>query len=198
MLMLKLEKVVNFRIVLWCLVISSLATCGPGGVSSNYHDPEMDFAAVLTVAVMPFENLSRDQLAGARVREAFANALLSTGALYVIPSGEVARGTARAGLQNPTSPSTEEMAKLAGIIDVDAIFTGTVLEYGAVRSGSTSANVVAVNVNMIELQTRKVVWTASSTKGGITIWDRLLGSGGEPMNDVTRAAVNDLIDKLFR
>jgi hypothetical protein len=29
------------------------------------------------------------------------------------------------------------------------------------------------------------------------MWDRLFGGGGRPMNDVTQAAVDDLINKLF-
>jgi hypothetical protein len=80
---------------------------------------------------------------------------------------------------------------------VDAVITGTVTEYGQVRSGNTTANVISMNVQMIEVQALKTVWTASATKGGISIWDRLFGAGGEPMNDVTMAAVNDILDKLF-
>jgi hypothetical protein len=50
---------------------------------------------------------------------------------------------------------------------------------------------------MIEVQTLRIVWTASATKGGISIWDRLFGSGGKPMNDVTMKAVIDVLNKLF-
>jgi hypothetical protein len=53
-------------------------------------------------------------------------------------------------------------------------------------------------MQMIETQTGRVVWAASSTKGGITFGDRLLGGGGEPMNVVTEKAVDDIIDKLFK
>ncbi|UCG14186.1 MAG: DUF799 family lipoprotein [Deltaproteobacteria bacterium] len=195
--MIRLEGILKIdRFVLFLLLASS-AACGPPAIPTNFHDPEMDFAALRTVAVMPFENLTRDQLAGERVRNTFFNSLLATGAVYVIPSGEVARGVARAGIANPASPSIEEIVKLAGFIKVDALITGVVQEYGEVRSGTASANVVSVSAQMVELQTRKVVWAASTSKGGITIWDRLFGSGGRPMNEVTRAAVDDLIDKLF-
>jgi hypothetical protein len=51
---------------------------------------------------------------------------------------------------------------------------------------------------MLEAQTGKVVWTATSTRGGVDVWDRLFGGGGRPMNDVTRDAVNDLIVRLFQ
>ena len=158
-----------------------LTACASSSVPSSYVNPEFDFAAIRRVAVMPF-----------------ANTLLSTAAVYVLPTGEVARGIARAGIVNPTAPSVEEIARLAGIIEVDAVFTGTINEYGEVRSGSATANMISMIVQMVETQTGKVVWTASATKGGITIWDRLFGSGGRPMSDVTQDAVDELMDKLFR
>lgn len=196
--MMRLGSSTKLKKLVLSLFLALLVACGSSKIPSSYHDPEMDFAALRTVAVMPFANYSREKLAGDRLRDTITNTLLSTGALYVVPSGEVARGIARAGITNPTAPSLEELVKLAGIINVDAVFTGTVNEYGEVRSGNTTANIISVTLELIEVQTRKVVWTASATKGGITIWDRLFGSGGQPMSDVTQAAVDELMDKLFR
>ena len=195
--MIRVANLANFKKLVFSSLIIFLFACGPGSGLTYFHDPSMDFAAVRSVAVMPFENLSRDQLAGERVRDVFANSLLATGAVYVLPAGEVSRGITRAGILNPANPSSEEIEKFAGIIKVDALITGTVTEYGEVRSGTATANVVSMNVQMIEIQSRRIVWTASATRGGISIWDRLFGGGGEPMNDVIMEAVNDVLDKLF-
>ncbi len=173
-----------------------LVACATTG-SDTYIDPNMDFGAIKTVAVMPFASLTRDPVIAERVRDVFINKLLSTGAVYVLPTGEVARGVARSEIQNPTAPSGEEIVKLGGIVKVQAIITGVVREYGEVRSGTTSANIISLSLQMIETQTGKIVWTASSTKGGISIWDRLFGGGGQPMNIITEKAVNDLINRLF-
>ncbi len=172
---------------------------GCAGTSMDvYRDQNMDFGAVHNVAIMPFANLTRESAAAERVRDIFTTMLLATGGVYVIPPGEVARGVARAAIGNPSAPSTEELVKLGGIIKADAIITGTVKEYGEVRSGTSSANVISLSVQMIETQTGRVVWSASTTRGGIGFWDRLFGGGGEPMNDITVKAVNDLIKKLFQ
>jgi len=163
-----------------------------------YIDPNMDFGAVRSIAVMPLVNLARDQVVADRVRDVLINKLLATGAVYVLPVGEVARGASRAEIQNPSAPSPEEVVKLAGIIKAQAIITGTVREYGEVRSGTASSNIASVSLQMIETQTGKVVWSASSTKGGVNLWDRLFGGGGRPMNKVTEKAVDGLISKLFK
>ncbi|MBI2216917.1 MAG: DUF799 family lipoprotein [Candidatus Rokubacteria bacterium] len=183
--------------LLVCLLAPLLAACGPVVTRDSYRDKNMDFAAIQTVGVMPFQNLSRDTLAAERVRDVFINRLLSTGAVYVVPVGEVARAVARAEIQSPITPAPDDVIRLAGLLKAHAIITGAVQEYGEARSGVTSANVISVSVQMLEGQTGRIVWTASSTKGGVNFLDRLFGGGGRPMEGVTRDAVNDLIAKLF-
>lgn len=195
--MIQLNDTAYLKTSFLSLFVVLLAGCAAPPAQDTYHDADMDFAALRTVAVMPFENLTRDKLAAERVRDTVFNNLLSTTELYVIPSGEVARVISRAAVITPAAPSAEEILKLGVILKADALITGVVREYGEVRSGTTSANVIALSVRMIDVQTQTVVWSASSTKGGINIWDRLFGGGGRPMNDVTEAAVDDIINKLF-
>ena len=190
-----ISKLRNFKFFFYLAFLLLIACAGS---RSTYIDPNMDFGAVKSVAVMPFTSLAKDLIVAERVRDVFINRLLATGAVYVVPVGEVARGVARAEVQNPSALSPEEAVKLGGIIKVQAVITGTVREYGEVRSGTSSANIISVSLQMIEAQTGKVVWTDSSTRGGISIWDRLFGGGGKPMNKVTEKAVNDLIYRLLK
>ena len=178
-------------------ILAVLCACAGGG-GHRFHDKAMDFAAVRTVAVLPFENLTRDNQSSERVRDVFAGQLLATGSIYTLPVGEVARGMTRAAVVVFFSPSKDEAVALGKILSVDALITGVVKEYGEVRSGTTAANVISVSVQMIETSTGKVVWSASTTNGGIGVADRLLGGGGDPMNRVTEEAVRTLLDKLFR
>jgi len=189
------NKLGNIKFLIYLTFLLLIACAGS---RSTYIDPNMDFGAVKSVAVMPFVSLAKDPIVAERVRDVFINRLLATGAVYVVPVGEVARGAMRAEVQNPSTLSPEEAVKLGGIIKVQAIIAGVVREYGEVRSGTTSANIISLSLQMIETQTGKVVWTDSSTRGGISIWDRLFGGGGQPMNKVTEKAVNDLIYRLLK
>jgi hypothetical protein len=180
------------------ILLFLLVAWGCAGRSQNvYRDPNMDFGSLQSVAVLPFTNLTREQMAADRVRDVFMTMLQATGGIYVIPPGEVARGISRMNIERPATPTGEEVGKLAKNLNADAVISGTVSEYGEVRSGTASANVISLSLQMMEAQTGKVVWTAASTKGGVTTTDRLFGGGGEPMNLVTQKAVNDLLDKLF-
>jgi len=171
-----------------------IAACASG---RKYQDAKMDFGAVRTVAVMPFTNLTNISPAGERVRDVFSTMLLSTGAVYVLPSGEVSRAVSRNAILAPATPSKEEVIALGKLLSADAVITGVLKEYGEVRSGSSTSNVISVSVEMTETQTGKVVWAAASTRGGVSFWDRLFGGGGDPMNPITEDAVRDLLNKLF-
>ena len=194
-LLLPVNKHFNLLNILLFLVPFLLSACA---TTEIYRDPKMDFGAKQTIAVMPFQNFTRDNIAGERVRDVFINKLLATCAVYVLPIREVSRGVARAEIQNPTAPSQEEGVKLSGLIKAPAGITGVLKEYGEVRSGTSSSNIISMSLQMMEGTTGKVVWTASTTKGGISIFDRLFGGGGRPMNDITDRAVDDLINKLFK
>lgn len=178
-------------------VLVSLMSCA-GHLADVFRDEKMDFGSIQTVAVMPFVNLARENSAADRVRDVFINRLLATGALYVLPIGEVARGVASAEINMPGIPSPAECVKLGDILKVQAVVTGVVREYGEVRSGPAVSNVISVSAQMIETQSGRVVWSSASTKGGITTMDRLFGGGGEPMDQITQKAIDDLIFKLFK
>ena len=180
------------------LLFAALAGCAGSSRGQRYQDKNMDFGAIRTVAVLPFANLSRDNLAGDRVRDVYAGMLLATGAVYVVPAGEVARGIGKAAIATPATPSTDDIVKLGTALKVDGIIAGVVKEYGEVRSGTASGNAVSVSIQLFETATGKVVWAGSTTRGGVTMGDRLFGGGGEPLNHVTEAAADDLLNKMFK
>lgn len=181
--------------ILLC-VLASASVC-EAQVSDVYRDSRMDFGSIQTVAVVPFTNLTQNQIVADRVRDVFINRLLSTEAVYVLPVGEVARGITKLELQNSSSPTAEDVVKLGAFLKADAVITGVVREYGEVRSGTTTANIISMSIQFREAGTGKVVWSASSTKGGISFWNRLVGGGGQPLNKVTEEAIDALFDKLL-
>jgi len=191
----KLPAVLGFAALSVITLTAGCAGARPAEVT--YHDANMDFSLIQKVAVLPFENLTTTNTAADRVRDVFTTMMQATGSSYVMPPGEVARGIDRAALAHPTTPTAEEVVNLGKIVGVDAVITGVIREYGEVRSGSTSAGVVSISLQMMETQTGKVVWSAASTRGGVDAADRLFGGGGQPMDQVTADAVRDLLDKLF-
>ncbi len=169
-----------------------------GCAQSTYSDSNMDFGSIQSVAVMPFQNLTRDIDAAERVRDTFMGMLLATESIYVLPAGETARGIERAAPNPAYAPSSDKIKTLGSVLSVDTVITGVLREYGSVRSGANSANMISLSLQMIEVDGGQVVWSASATAGGVTVMDRLIGGGGEPMSAVTEKAINELLNDLFQ
>jgi TolB-like protein len=187
---------VRYPKILLLVLLAFLPACA-AAPPATFHDENMDFGSIQTVAVMPFANLTGQTKVEDRVRDVFMNMLLATGSLYVLPPGEIARGISRVQPADSTTPSAEEAQKLGVALAADVVITGVVREYGEVRSGTAASNVISLGLQMMEVQTGRVIWTGSTTKGGITMKDRLLGGGGQPMNEITEEAVLDLVHQLF-
>lgn len=179
-----------------CLCLISISSCMPLN-EDLYVDSNMDFTALQKVAVLPLQNLTTEEEAAERVRDTLQGMLLATEAFYVLPPGEVARGLSRVGVRQPATPTAEDLKALGGVLEIDAVITGVLREYGTVRSASSSANMISLSLQMIEVENGTVVWSAASTKGGITFMDRLLGGSADPMNYVTEQVIHDLLNKLF-
>lgn len=184
-------------VVVGCALAAAAGCAAHRDAAVTYHDPNMDFSLIQNVAVLPFENLSNAERAGDAVRDVFMTMLQATGTIYVLPPGEVGRGISRASLDDPRKPSAEQIVQLGSILGADVVITGTVREYGELRSGGSAAGVVSLSVQMHEAQTGRMVWSASSSEGGVSAGDRVFGGGGRPMDDITRQAVADLLNKLF-
>ena len=96
------------KIVISFLLIL-LAGCATDDV---YFEPNMDFGSLQSVAVVPFQNLTGQDEAAERVRDTFMGMLLATEAVYVVPTGEVARGISRIGRIPPEGLSSEQIKQL--------------------------------------------------------------------------------------
>ena len=73
------------RVVTMVGLLSAVLLSGCGGTgSTKFLHPEFDFGYVERVAVIPFDNLSNDQGAGARATRYFLSELLATEAFEVV------------------------------------------------------------------------------------------------------------------
>src|SRR5512139_2690202 len=84
-----MDRLLRTSLALLLLAGTLLPACAARSRLEVYRDQNFDFNSVRIVAVVPFENLTKETQASNRVRDVFMNMLLSTGAVYVLPAGEV-------------------------------------------------------------------------------------------------------------
>lgn len=174
--------------------------CGGGMKATRFANPNFNFGFVERVAVLPFENHTNDRQAGPRATRLTITELLASGALDVVEPGEVqaalnkVTGTA---LGRTVSPSTEQVVALGQALGVQALVMGTVTQSENLRSGSVPVPVVTLDLRMVEIETGATVWAATHSEKGGTVSARVLGTGGEPIAETTRACVQGALATLI-
>jgi len=182
--------------VLLTIAVVAVAGCGGMGTTKFFH-PEFDFGYTERVAVIPFENLSNDQGAGARASRMFVAELLSTEAFDVVEPGEVAKALGQINLVRTADLDQEQARTLGRNLGVQALFLGSVGESGTMRSGGGQVNVVTMTVRMVETDSGVTVWSATSTADSKSFWSALFGTGGQSPGEVMRSCVHTCVESLF-
>jgi hypothetical protein len=182
--------------ILLAAALISVAGCG-GMSATKFVHPDFDFAFIETIAVVPFENLSSDAAAGAKATRYFTTALLATEAFEVLEPGEVSRSLEKFGLVSTAQLTREQVISLGQELGVQAVFLGSLSEASAMRSGSTTVNVVTVVVRLLETETGATVWSATNTEDSASFWSSLFGTGQKPPSAVMRKCIDGCLDTLM-
>jgi TolB-like protein len=179
------------------LLVFVLAGTGCSGVPpTTFVHPEYNFSYVERVAVVPFENLSNDQGAGARTSRYFVSELLKTEAFEVVEPGEVSRALEKFGVVRTGDLTKQQILELGKELGVQALFLGSVGESTTIRTGTTSSNVVTLDVRLVETDSGVTVWSTTNTEGGRGFWSTLFGTGERSRSEVTRRCVQRTIEAL--
>ncbi len=175
--------------------LALLAGCA--APTTHFLHPDVDLGFVKRCAVVPFRNLSADRFAAARLQPVFLAELLQSEALQVVDPGATQAACNRLGLGPDTAPTPEQIVALGEALDAQAIFTGTVEEYGQRRSGGGQVNVLTATFSMSETETGSMVWNAQVSRDGSSFWRKIFGGDSASQFDVSRRAVRDALESLF-
>ena len=180
------------------LIIALLMTAGCGGMRPTvFVHEEYNFQFVERVAVVPFDNLSKDQGSGARATRVFIGQLLAADAFDVVEPGEVAKALEKYSLVRTSELTTEQIIDLGKQLRVQGLFLGTVTEADVIRTGGTTANTITMVARLVETETGATVWSATNTAGGRGFWASLFGTGDKPQSEVMRNCVKTLLGTLI-
>lgn len=181
------------------LFLLGLIVAGCGGVSPTvFYNPEFSFNYIERVAVIPFENLSNDQGAGARATRFCVTDLLARRAFDVVEPGEVAKVLEKYSVVRTAELTKDQIVAIGTELKVQGLLLGTVGESETIRSGSANSNTVTLVLRMVETEQGVTVWSSTVTEGGRGFWASVLGSGEKSKSEVTRKAVRRAIGTLVK
>ncbi len=178
------------------IVITGVIGCG-GMRPTVFLHGEYNFGFLEKVAVIPFDNLSKDQGSGARATRIFIAELLSSETFDVIEPGEVNYVLEKQSLVRTDALTKEQIIKICKNLGVQGLFLGAVTESSQIRSGNSNSITMTIVARMVESETGETVWSATHTAGGKGFLSSLFGVGNKSTSEVMRDCIKKILGTLI-
>jgi polysaccharide biosynthesis protein PelC len=188
-----MNKILIISLLSLAILFSGCATIQ----QTTFLHPDFDFSFVEKIAVIPFENLSSDQGAGARSSRFFNSALLSSDAFGIVEPGEVTKVLATHSLVRTAELTQEQIITIGKELGVQGLFLGSVNESTSLRTGSTNVSVVTIVIRLVETETGTTVWSATNSADSQTFWSTFFGTGQKSISEVTRICIDGCLETLL-
>jgi len=176
-------------------LVFAVSGCGSSGLT--YVHPNVDFSYMRRAAVVPFQNLSSDDLADDRLHTIFLMEILKEDVLEIMDSRETVSAMQSAGIRPGTALTPEQAVTLGKKLQVDAVFFGVVEEYGFSKVDRKRGPEITAVFGMRETETGVVVWQSQVHENGASFWGRLFGGGTDDLYEVSRATVRKALETLL-
>lgn len=185
------------RLILVAMATLVIGGCG-GSAPTKFLHQDYNFGYIERVAVIPMENLTNDQGAGARLSRFFVTELLSTEAFDVVEPGEVAQAMASMSLVRTAELTREQAIELGKKLRAQGLFLGSIAESATARSGGATVNFVTVTARLVETDTGQTIWSATHTKDSKSFWSTMFGTADRSMAEVTRECAHECLGTLVK
>jgi len=177
------------------LAATLLGSCTTGQVT-NYVREGADLTFVKKIAIMPFENNSKEKFAPGRVRNVVVTQILVDKLFDVTEVGQLEKVLEEEANKNATSLDETTARRIGKRLSVQAFLLGAVDEYDVERKSSYSYPKMAMTLRLMDAETGIILWQASGSDSGYSSVNRILGNEGSNETEVTFALVRKLLASL--
>jgi hypothetical protein len=165
--------------------------------SGAFIQPNVDFSHIQRCAVLPFQNLTSDGFADERMGSIFLMELLQDGSLAIVDPEETVSSMVARKVTIGVSPTPEQIVSLGEALSVDAVFLGSVEEYGLLSQSHRQTYGVTATFSMAETETGNLIWRSQVHVTGSSMWKRIFGGESASLYEVSRTAVRRALGSLL-
>lgn len=144
------------------LVTAGCATTAP----RHYLAVPAALADQPRTAFLPLENLTDQAERGQRVNEIFFVAFTRSGLFEPVEVGETQVALREVRVRQTGSLSNEQIEALGARLGARLLLLGSILECGSVTTQDGSVPALGVSLRLLDVETRRVVWTDAHVRTG--------------------------------
>jgi hypothetical protein len=187
----------HFRFLIGALFLLSIYGCSSSFTYSDFIITQRT-RDIRRVGVLPFMNESKRIGAGNIVTNIFIAIIHKTGIFQVEEQGNINQFLDRKRINDIKIMDTKQIESLGEMLDLDAVFIGTVKEFGGGDQGARlSAPVISLQIRLVEARSGKIIWMKNNRITGedfITVFDK---GRVRSVSTLAKIALTDAIDAMF-
>lgn len=182
------------------LVISALVLIVSGcghTLERDYVESKSVISEIKSVAVIPFENLTKFPDAGEIVAELFTTELYQSTHFKILDRNQAKRIMREKKITPPQVIDRRFAQKIGKVLEVDGVFIGSVSEYWyrletKRRRPAGEEPAVGVNARLIDVASGDVVWASSHSRSSHDV----MTADRDHINRVAQIVVANMVDGL--
>lgn len=155
------------RYWLFSLLLLLLSGCAGSGALQTRMMAGAEPGKICRVAVLPFENLTREDQAGVIAQRIFHGALVNSGHFTVLPEGDISLFRLRHRLLPGEILEASHYADLRDKLQVDAVVEGRLTKFGMdISRGPDDVPVVAMQMKLYDVRRGQLVLSTMHHRWG--------------------------------
>ncbi len=185
-----------FHLLTCLLLIFTLAGCGTRSTTESFLREQVDLAYIKRIAILTFENHTKDKFAAPRARDLATTQILSQRIFDVVDKGQVDSALREEAIK-PGLPLDELTTKRLGQrLSVQAFLLGSVDHVGEQNKGASTFPEISLTMRLIDSKTSLVLWQASGAGSGYSVIDRLFGLNPKDAFEVSMSLIDAILSSL--
>ena len=180
-------------LVVLSVVVGILGGCASKTVVEQFTREDVDISYITKVAVLPFENHTKDEFAAQRMRDITITQVLAMRLFDVVDKGVVDSALSDFAIEPEKPIDSPILRRLGKRLGVDAFIMGEVNDVGEDRRGSMSFPTVSLTMRLVDSKAVLVLWRASGHKSGYSTLSRLLGIAPKDAFEVSLELVREML-----
>lgn len=162
--------------IIYTLILLSLVSCSGKSTSEFFFRDDIDLGYVTTIAVLPFENNSKDKYASERLRDITITKILALKNFDVVDKGIVDNQLKNEAITlSGDNLDIQTMERIGQLINCQALLLGTVDSAGDKRRGSVSYHQLTITLRLIDSSTGTILWHGTGSRNGDSFGSRIFG-----------------------
>lgn len=178
-------------------IVLFLSGCGSMSDMESFLREDVDISYVNTIAVVPFENNTKDTYVAERVRDIAITQILSYRIFDVVDKGLVDSSLREEAVDLSKAPMDGALMKRLGQrLNVQAFLLGTVDQAERVQRGNVSFSQLSLTLRLVDIHTGMIFWQSSGFETGDSLSKRLFGLSSDDDFNVALKLIRELLNTL--